>query len=273
MPRHRNPNSKTPYDPNRKKYQPVTRYGCGLCPDFHCRYKVGVNCSLGKHFRDQHPEVIDWQQHIVTWGKRFFNGDGTSHDASWTELEKHAVCIDDDDDDDRAEDEVMGKQDGEEHRSTTPQASTGPGKNVQHAQSRVPAEGSTRLAGPSRSIASFPQYPTLSFQARAQAQSLSYQPEAPSTPASSPTINPALLTRPAPLQIGPIDQWILNGQYDRYAPFLQHLARKVLLPTANDMRSRDERQRDEDQYRKWLDAVMEFEARNLNFPQNEWPAR
>lgn len=147
MPRPRNPDSKTSLDPNRKKYIPVTRHGCSLCSDFHCRYKVGVNCSVENHFRDQHPEVIDWQQHIVTWGKRFFNGDGTSRDVPWTELEKDAEGIDDnDDDDDRAGDAVTDKQYEEKPRSTSARAFIAPEENMEHVRSRNPTEQSTGSA-------------------------------------------------------------------------------------------------------------------------------
>lgn len=188
-------------------------------------------------FRDQHPEVIDWQQHIVTWGKRFCNGDGTSHDVPWTELEKYAEGIDDNDDDDQAGAAVTDKKYEGKPRPTSARASIAPEENVEHVRSRNPTERSTGSAVRSRVTASLIRNPA---QVQARAQIVSIQSIAPAPPASPPTIKPELLTGPAPLRIGPIDQWIQNGQYNRSASFLQHLARKFLLPEANDMCSREE---------------------------------
>jgi len=273
MSRPRHPHLKQSYDSSRKKHKPVTRHGCTLCPDFHCRCKIGFSCSVEKHFRDQHPELDDWQQYIMIWGKRFCNGDGTSHDVCWAELEKDAEGIGEDNDDDRAEGEVKGNQTEAHPHSTSPQGSSAPAKNMRYAEPRNPTERSTRSAVPPRATAPYARDLTQTFQARprVQRQARSDRRQKQPPPAPPLTINPQLLDEPQIRQIGSIDQWILNGQYHGLEPLLQPLARRVLLPPADDMRSREQRQKDENLYIRWFDAVMEFEARQLDLPRHQWP--
>lgn len=273
MSRPRHPPSKRSYDSNRKKHKSVTRYGCTLCPDFHYRCRFGSSCSVEKHFRDQHPELDNWQQYIMIWGKRFFNGDGTSHDVCWAELEKDAEGTEEDNDNDYTKEEAKSGQAEAQSHSRAPQEPSAPPENTGHVEARNTTARSTRSALPPRVTAPYARDLIQTFQARPQMRTQARSDRGREEPPPPPllTINPQFLDEPQILQIGPIDQWILNGQYNGLEPLLQPLARRVLLPPADDMRSREQRQKDENLYIRWFDAVMEFEGKRLDFPRHRWP--
>lgn len=267
----------------------MTRWGCDLCLNFSCKKKFGGSCSAEKHFRERHPNLPNWQEHITRWGKRFFHGDGTSHDVPQAELET--------DDEGDAEDEDQDMEDAEPETALNGDSETinGHGTLLNAPIDDEPKKNSRSqtMTQPERSATSIPATQPTSFPLPVQlpappkptqrplhtqtqtrprppvyAQVQPYPPENYTPPTPSTTVNPERIDYPSIVSIGPMDRWVLNG---RFGPPMQQLARRVLLPPANDTRSVEERRRDEDQYLRYFAKIMMREARDIGFPREEWP--